>query len=91
MPGRFDHFDEEVKEAFRVLDSRNWTPTEIAIYEKIELDRQDRINELARAKEIGAEEALREIVKKLAEHGVSHDIIQKATGLSTEEISELLN
>lgn len=96
-------FDEEVKEAFEVLESHNWTPIEIALYDKLEMDRQDRINEIARAKEVGIEEGKqigieegvqkekREMVKKLAEQGVSRDIIQKAAGLSMEEISELLD
>ena len=51
----------------------------------------DRISDINHAKEVGKIEEKKETAKKLIEQGVDIEIVIKATGLTNEEIEEIMN
>ncbi|KAF0484056.1 transposase [Gigaspora margarita] len=77
----------EIKEAYEILDRYRWSSEENIMYERAMMAVLDE-DDLIRTAKI---DARKEIALKLSELGLSLDIIVDATGLSSSEITKLIN
>ena len=81
--------NEEVRKAKEQYDKITSDKTLMSLIIAEEIDEMDRNTRIKRAEEKGKKEAQKETVKKMLELGAEIDFIEKATGLSKEEILKL--
>jgi len=91
------------KEAFDIAMQTAWTPRELEVYEYIALREYDEINALKTAEEKGIKKGIEQgiqkgiekekikVVKNSVKLGLDNETISKITGLSIEQIEEIIS
>jgi predicted transposase/invertase (TIGR01784 family) len=81
--------DEGLKAAYQDANKYTWTKEELEAYDYASMREQDERGKVELAEKRAKKRSKLEIAKKLKEMGISSYDIEKATGLSDEEIDEL--
>jgi predicted transposase/invertase (TIGR01784 family) len=81
---------EEVNKAMNTLTYVSQDPKLRRIYNERLKAQNDAINEISHAKNVGRKEGRLEAALSMLKNGLSVELVSKCTGLSEEEIRELL-